>query len=264
MPDFLSAAKQAALEAGKMVKAEVKKQHKVYCKGGFDFATEVDRMSENLIREMISRLYPDHCFFCEEQVSGDGVPEDEILKNLGEYTWVVDALDGTTNFIRGIPQFAISVALLHHGQVQVGVVYDPSRDELFAAEAGKGATLNGEPIHVSTVVELKQSIMSYGFPASDLTLRSRTLDRVQRIAMEVGSVRVFNCAALLLCYVACGRTDFSWEEGLHLWDMAAGILLVREAGGCVSRIDGSDFTVFSRDNLAGNPQLHKAFLSAQA
>lgn len=263
MPDFLSVAREAALAAGALVRAEARKGHTVQCKGGFDFVTEVDGMSESLIRQTISKAFPGHGFFCEEQVSGGNVPEDEILRALPEYAWVVDALDGTTNFIRGIPQYAVSIALYHNGQPQVGVVYDPSREELFEAERGGGARLNGAAIHVSDTADMSQAIVSYGFPAADLTKRARTLERVERVAMKTGSMRIFNCAALLLCYVACGRTDLSWEEGLHLWDMAAGVLLVGEAGGLVSRIDGTPFDAYARENLAGNAALRDAFLAAQ-
>lgn len=262
MPDFLSTAKDAARRAGQLVLRESRSQHKVECKGGFDFVTEVDRMSEELIRSILISAFPEHGFFGEEQISGGSVSEDEALDALPDYAWIVDALDGTTNFIRGIPQYAISIALLHRGRPEVGVIYDPNRDELFSAQRGKGAWLNDQPIHVSDCRDMKNAIVSFGFPAADMERRALTMERISRIGMQVGSLRVFNCAALLLAYAACGRTDLSFEEGLHLWDMAAGILLVSEAGGQVSLLDGSPMDRHSRENLGGNTALREAFLAA--
>lgn len=260
MSEYRDIARQAALAAGEMIRGEVKKQHQVQCKGGFDFVTEVDRMSESLICSRLSQAFPTHGFFCEEQVSSADITERELLEQMPEYTWIIDALDGTTNFIRGIPQFAVSIALFHKGKPLVGVVYDPSRDELFEAEAGCGAYLNGVPIHVSQAAHFCDAIVSFGFPAVDLGLRSHTMSLLEKLSMKVGSVRIFNCAALLLCYAACGRTDLSFEEGIHLWDMAAGILIVQEAGGSALRMDGTALDRYARENLVGNPALVKAFL----
>lgn len=260
MPEELEVAKQAALSAGAMILSRVHSKHAVEQKSGFDFVTEVDRLSEDLIRGIIRQAFPDHDFFCEERVSCAMQSEDELLGRMEGSTWVIDALDGTTNSIRGIPQFVISIALVRDGRLEVGVVYDPSRNELFAARRGQGATLNGTPIHVSKETRMSQSILACGFPAANLEKRAHTMEKIQKLAMRDGSMRIFNCAALLLCYVACGRLDLSWEEGLHLWDMAAGVLLVREAGGTVSRADGSPFDLMSREHLAGNSDLHSAFL----
>lgn len=263
MSEFLSIAEKAALSAGELVRGHLQEQHVIQCKGGFDFVTEVDRLSEGHIRKIISDAFPTHGFFCEEQVSEETVDEKALLHRLEGYTWVIDALDGTSNFIRGIPQFAVSIALVHDGEVIAGVVYDPSRGELFSAEKGGGAMLNHKPIRVGQVRELKSAIVSFGFPAADFQKRSETLEMAKRIAMNVGSFRIFNCAALLLCYVAAGRTDLSFEQGLHLWDMAAGALMVKEAGGDVTCLNGSGFTIFSTENLAGNAVLRQQFLECQ-
>ena len=260
MSDFLRIAQEAAHGAGRLIIEHCHDKHKIENKIGFDFVTEIDQMSESFIREYISGAFPGHNFFCEEQVSGSGKDEETWLKELTGYTWVVDALDGTTNFIRGIPQFAVSIALVYQGEIIVGVVYDPTRDELFSAEKGQGAFLNGEPIHVSAREQLCDAIVSMGYPASDMTKRADTLERFAKIAMQIGSLRVFNCAAILLSYVACGRTDMTFEEGIHLWDMAAGILLIKEAGGKIAGIDGSEFTIYRKDNLAGNPALVDTFI----
>lgn len=252
---FLDVAKEAALSAGCMIRGETHRQHTVSRKQGFDFVTEVDRKSEEIIRGVIQSSFPDHGFFGEEQVSLDSRSEDELLDDAPEYLWVVDALDGTTNFIRGIPQYAISIALLHRGQIITGAVYDPSRDEMFAAARGQGATLNGQPIHVSPVEDLSDAILSFGYPASDMEMRRQTVERFNRLSPMLGSIRVFNCASLLLCYTACGRIDITFEQGIHLWDMAAGLLLVEEAGGTVRTAGGDPLTIHARGNLAGPDSL---------
>lgn len=257
MSCFLDVAEKAAKEAGKIVINHIHEKHIVENKAGFDFVTEIDKLSEKFIHDSISSAYPDHSFFCEEQMSSGTIDEDSYLKSLKGYTWIVDALDGTTNFIRGIPQFAISIALIFNCEIIVGVVYDPNRDELFSAEKGKGAFLNGQQIFVSEKTFLEDTILSLGFPASDLYKRADIMKKLTRISMKIGSLRVFNCASLLLCYVSCGRTDWTFEEGIHLWDMAAGILLVKEAGGTVLNIDGTPFSIFSKSNLAGNKEIIK-------
>ena len=265
MPDsYLDIAKKAALEAGAMIRAEKDRRHQVDRKSGFDFVTEVDKKSEEIIRNIILTAFPDHGFFGEEQVSQSGMPEDELLKKAGEYTWVVDALDGTTNFIRGIPQYAVSIALLHGQKLAAGAVYDPNRDELFSAAAGQGAYLNGKRIRVSDKTDFADAIVSFGFPAVDMEKRERTMKRFCAVAPLVGSARIYNCAALLLCYAACGRTELTFEEGIHLWDMAAGILLVREAGGEVRKLDGEELDIFARENLAGPRELVRKFTELTA
>ena len=257
---FLETAEAAARTAGQMIREETSRSHTVSCKQGFDFVTEVDRRSEEIVQNIIRTAYPDHSFFGEEQVSADPRPEDEVLDAAGENLWVVDALDGTTNFIRGIPQFAVSVALVQRGTITAGAVYDPSRDELFSAARGQGAFLNGRPIHVSRARSLSESILSFGFPASDMEKRSRTVERFLRVSPLLGSIRVFNCASLLLCYTACGRIDLTFEQGIHLWDMAAGLLLVEEAGGITCGLDGAPLSLHARENLAGPEPLVSALL----
>ena len=257
---FLETAKKAALSAGQMIREETSRPHTVSRKHGFDFVTEVDRRSEEIIRGIILSDFPGHSFFGEEEVSSGINPEDRILDEAGEYLWAVDALDGTTNFIRGIPQYAVSVALVRNGQIIAGAVYDPSRDELFSALRGQGATRNGQPIHVSGAETLQDAILSFGFPASDMEKRRQTIQRFNKLAPLLGSMRVFNCASLLLCYTACGRIDLTFEQGIHLWDMAAGLLLVEEAGGIALSLDGQPLTVHTRENLAGPEPLVRQFL----
>ena len=258
---FLEIAEQAAQSAGRMIREETHHPHTVSRKHGFDFVTEVDRRSEEIIRGIIRSAFPDHGFFGEEEVSSGSRPEDQILEEAGEYLWVVDALDGTTNFIRGIPQYAVSVALVRRGQILAGAVYDPNRDELFSALRGHGASLNGQPIRVSGAASLSDAILSFGFPASDMEKRRQTVRRFDRVSPLLGSLRVFNCASLLLCYTACGRIDLTFEQGIHLWDMAAGLLLIEEAGGITLDLDGRPLTVFARENLAGPEPLVRQFLA---
>ncbi len=258
---FLETARKAAWTAGRMIAENTASPHDVSRKNGFDFVTEVDRRSEEIIRGLIQDAFPDHGFFGEEQVSSDIRSEDRLLEEAPEYFWAVDALDGTTNFIRGIPQFSVSVALIRKGQIIAGAVYDPSRDELFSALRGHGAELNGRPIHVSGVTKLSDAILSFGFPASDMEKRKETVNRFLKLSPSLGSLRVFNCASLLLCYTACGRIDLTFEQGIHLWDMAAGLLLIEEAGGVLCALNGSPLDVHARENLAGPKILVKAMLA---
>ena len=258
---FLEIAEKASRSAGRMIREEANQPHTVSRKHGFDFVTEVDRRSEEIIRGIIRSAFPDHGFFGEEEVSSGSRSEDRILEEAGEYLWIVDALDGTTNFIRGIPQYAVSVALARRGRILAGAVYDPNRDELFSALRGHGASLNGQPIRVSDVASLSDAILSFGFPASDMEKRRQTVRRFDRVSPLLGSLRVFNCASLLLCYTACGRIDLTFEQGIHLWDMAAGLLLIEEAGGVALDLGGRPLTVFARENLAGPEPLVRQFLA---
>ena len=252
---FLKTAEEAARGAGRLILAHLNEKHQVENKSTFDFVTEVDRLSEDFIRGYILERFPDHHFFGEEQVSALGADESSLIEAFEGYTWVVDPVDGTTNFIRTIPQFAVSIGLVKDKELIAGAIYDPMRDELFSAEKDAGAFLNGKPMHVSTVREPEKCILGCGFPAADMQKRAETMANMQSLGMHLGSMRLYNCAAILLSYVACGRIDASFEQGIHLWDMAAGILLVKEAGGEVTEPDGSPVTVFSKSNLAGNKEL---------
>ncbi len=257
---------RAARAGGDVIREHLRDAHQVRAKAEFDFVTEVDALSEERIRAFLRESFPEHRFFGEESVSETPENETALLEAFrpDEYTWIVDALDGTTNFIRGIPQFCVSIALARGKELIAGAVYDVSRDEMFSAEAGKGAFCNGRPIHVSQAETLGQSIVSFGFPAAERAKRASTLQALERLSEEVGSVRIFNCAALLLCYAACGRTDASFERGIHIWDMAAGIVLVREAGGTVTRCDGGPFDILSRENAVSNGRIHARLLEAIA
>lgn len=258
MSVFLDTAREAARGAGRLILEHLDTAHTIDNKGGFDFVTETDKLSEDYIRGLISARFPEHHFFCEEQVSAMHEAESALIEKFSGYTWIVDALDGTTNFIRTIPQFAVSIGLAKDGEIIAGAIYDPLRDELFSAEKGKGAFLNGKPIRVSEVTEPEKCILAAGFPAADMQKRAETMRALGETGMRLGSLRVYNCAALILSYVACGRFDASFEQGLHLWDMAAGSLLIAEAGGTVECFDGSPFTLKTTEYRAANPALLRA------
>lgn len=257
---YLEVARDAARRAGSLLIQRHDAQHEVRGKTRFDFVTEMDELSEATIRAILLEAFPDHCILGEEEVARSGKDEAEFLRELDarQYLWVIDALDGTTNYIRGLPHFCISIALVHENQLCVGVVYDPTADELFSACRNQGAWLNEAPIRVSEASSPDCSILGMGFPAAELDKRRATMAALKHVEMDFVSLRVFNCAALLLCYVACGRLDASFEMGIHLWDMAGGVLIVREAGGSVTRFDGSDFDLLSRDNLSTNGRYHRA------
>ena len=216
--------------------------------------TAADRASETLIRERIRAQFPSH----------DVLGEEQGLKDSGsEYRWYVDPLDGTTNFAHGYPVFCVSMALEHRadgdGERIAGVVYDPTRDEMFTAEMGKGAQVDGKPIHVSKAAQLKECLLATGFP-SHKRHKNPNIHFYHQITLRTHGVRRAGSAALDLCNVACGRFDGFWEFNLNPWDTAAGVLIVEEAGGRVSRYDGSAFELNSRETLASNGLVHDALL----
>jgi myo-inositol-1(or 4)-monophosphatase len=207
-----------------------------------------------LIRERISKQFPSH----------DVLGEEQGLKDSGsEYRWYVDPLDGTTNFAHGYPVFCVSMALEHRsngtGERIAGVVYDPTRDELFSAEQGKGAQLNGVSIHVSKIALLKESLVATGFP-SRKRHQNPNIHFYHQITLHTHGVRRPGSAALDLCNVACGRFDGFWEFNLNPWDTAAGVLIIEEAGGKASRFDGAPFRIDSSETLASNGLIHNELL----
>jgi myo-inositol-1(or 4)-monophosphatase len=249
-----------AREAGALQMQFFHQKLKIEYKGEADLVTAADRASEALIRERIAKQFPSHDVLGEEQGLND---------RGGDYRWYVDPLDGTTNFAHGYPVFCVSLALEHLTSVDrsagragrriAAVVYDPARDELFAAEQGKGAQLNGQPIHVSKVAELKQCLVATGFP-SHKRHKNPNIYFYHQITLRTHGVRRAGSAALDLCNVACGRFDGFWEFNLNAWDTAAGVLIVEEAGGRVSRFDGSPFQLDSRETLASNGLVHEALM----
>ena len=220
-------------------------------KGEVDLVTEADRASEKLIVERLKAQWPQHGIVAEEGTRS------EID---AEYRWYVDPLDGTTNFAHSYPVFCVSIALARRdGQLEAGVLYDPTRDEMFAAERGQGATLNGRAIHVSKTKTLAESILGTGFP-SHKRHKNPNIFFYHHLTLRSHGVRRAGSAALDLANVSCGRYDGFWEFNLNPWDTAAGVLLVQEAGGKVTRFDGAPFRLDSREVLASNGLIHDELL----
>ena len=243
-----------AREAGALLMQYFHQGLKIEYKGDADLVTAADRASEALIRERIKKSFPTHDVLGEEQ---------GLTDQGGDYRWYVDPLDGTTNFAHGYPVFCVSMALEHRsvaeGQRVAGVVYDPTRDEMFTAERGKGAELNGKAIHVSKASQLKECLVATGFP-SHKRHKNPNIFFYHEITLRTHGVRRAGSAALDLCNVASGRFDGFWEFNLNPWDTAAGALIVEEAGGKVSRFDGAPFLLDSRETLASNGLVHDALV----
>jgi len=217
-------------------------------KGTADFVSEADHQSERLLRRELAKARPAYGFLMEE---GGAVPAAD-----GEHRWIIDPLDGTTNFLHGIPHFAISIALERAGEIVSGVIYDPCRDEMFWAEKGVGAFLNDRRLRVSGRRRLTEAVIGTGAPFAGHGDHPKFLAELTVVMAEVAGIRRLGAAALDLAYVAAGRYDGFWERGLQPWDVAAGILLVREAGGYVSEIEGGH-KIFEKESvLAANDHLH--------
>ncbi|MCS7157088.1 MAG: inositol monophosphatase [Blastocatellia bacterium] len=250
---MLDFAVETAREAGALLRDHFGRTVDVnYKSSPIDLVTEVDLLSESLIKERIAAHYPRHAILAEESGHQGGT---------SEYRWLIDPLDGTTNYAHGYPFFCVALALEYQGEIVLGVVYDPLREELFVAERGAGATLNGRPIRVSRTETLAQGLLATGFP---YTIRSRpdeSLAYFARFVKTAQAIRRDGSAVLDLCYLACGRFDGFWELGLKPWDMAAGALMVEEAGGRVTRFDGSPFRLYEPEILASNGRIHDEMIA---
>jgi myo-inositol-1(or 4)-monophosphatase len=252
---MLNFAIRVAQDAGRLLRDRVGTRINIGHKGAINIVTDVDLASEQLIREAIATHYPRHEVLAEEGGLGE---------SRSEYRWVVDPLDGTTNFAHGYPVFCVSIALECKGETILGVVYDPMRDELFTAERNGGAALNGRPIRVSKTDELMQSLLSTGFPYDIKTSKLTNLDHWANFAMNAQALRRDGAAALDLCYVACGRYDGFWELNLSPWDTAAGALIVEEAGGRVTDFSGNAFSNYKPQVLASNGLIHDRMMEVIA
>ncbi|MGB4703826.1 MAG: inositol monophosphatase family protein [Candidatus Saccharicenans sp.] len=249
--EFISVASEAAKEAGLYLLQNLNRKKDISYKGQIDLVTNFDRRSEEIIYERLRKAFPGHSFLAEEEIRQE---------RDSDYCWLVDPLDGTTNYAHGLPVFCVSIALVYRGEIIAGVVYDPCRDELFTAGRGRGAYLNGSQIRVSTTPELDRSLLATGFPYDVRTSPDNNLNYFSRFAVKAQAVRRLGSAALDLCYVACGRFDGYWEMKLKPWDLAAGALLVEEAGGRVTDFQGNTF-VFSCPNIvASNGLIHSSML----
>ncbi len=230
-------------------------QLQVSLKGPGNFVSTADLKAERILRQELSKARPDYSFLMEE--SGASAGKD------GEHRWIVDPLDGTTNFLHGLPHFCISIALERAGDIVAGVVYDPIKDELFWGEKGIGSFLNDRRLRVSSRRQLSQALVATGTPYGQRSDgRPRYLRQLDSLMDQVGDIRRMGSAALDLAYVAAGRFDGYWEYGLSAWDIAAGLLLVREAGGYASEPSGEGDPLLSGDILAANDHLHGALKAA--
>jgi myo-inositol-1(or 4)-monophosphatase len=229
VPDYLTLCEQAARAGGEALLSWVGR-FAVHEKGPSDLVTEADFAAQEAIRKVVVAACPDHAFLSEE---GDASPPLDR-----GYCWIVDPLDGTTNYVHGVPHFAVSVALAHNGSPLVGVIFDPRNNECFSAQRGRGALLNGEPIRTSGVTDIARALVAASF-AAHVDFPSREIDQFLAASLKCQSVRRTGSAALNLAYVACGRFDAFWALSTKAWDVAAGVLLVEEAGGVVTSQDGS-------------------------
>ncbi len=250
---MLQVAVDAALEAGKFLIANVGKIKSIERKGGQEtnLVTEVDKKAEQIIIGRIKEKYPDHDFLGEESGSA---------KITSDYRWIIDPLDGTINYTHGVPVICVSIALEHNGEIEVGVVYDPNLNELFTAEKGKGARLNNQKIQVSKTTRLIESLIVTGFPYDIRDNPDPVLSHFRNFLTEAQALRRPGSAAMDLCYVSAGRFDGFWEGLLNPWDMAAGVLMVTEAGGKWTDFRGLPTTVYGKQMLATNGLIHDKML----
>jgi myo-inositol-1(or 4)-monophosphatase len=253
MHPMLNTAVKAARKAGSIInRASLDLDLvKVASKGRSDFVTEVDRAAEQAIVDVLQKAYPDHAVLAEE--SG--------ARGHSEYTWIVDPLDGTTNFIHGFPQYAVSIALRHREHITQAVVYDPTRNELFTATRGRGAFMNERRIRVSRRTRLSECLIGTGFPFRSFDQLDAYLRMFRSVTEHTAGVRRPGAAALDLAYVAAGRLDGFWEIGLSSWDMAAGSLLILEAGGLVSDFDGEPDYLAQGRIVCGAPKIFPQLLA---
>ena len=222
---------------------------KVNEKSPNDFVTEVDQAAEQAIIDVLHQAYPDHAFLCEESGASAN------LNDQNEFVWIIDPLDGTTNFIHGFPQYCVSIALQHRGQITQAVVYDPTRNDLFTATKGAGSYLNDKRLRVSKRDRLADGLIGTGFPYRDMESLEQYIDMFRIMAQRCAGLRRPGAAALDLAYVAAGRLDGFFEKGLKPWDMAAGALLVTEAGGIVGTFEGESDYLYRGDAIAGTPKV---------
>jgi myo-inositol-1(or 4)-monophosphatase len=251
-PLFLATAVEAVLRAGSIQVAHLGTDLKIDKKGAIDLVTEVDVAVERMFRDLVAARFPDHVVLAEE-LGGEVLPT-------GRPCWVFDPLDGTTNYAHGLPIFASSLALEIDGEVVVGAVYDPTRRELFTATRGGGAYLNGVPMRVSSNATLIDALLVTGFPYTIHHDRGDLVSLFSAFLAEAQAVRRLGSAALDLCYVAAGRMDAYWEQHLKPWDMAAGALLLTEAGGRITALDGGPFDIHKGQLMASNGVLHDQLL----
>jgi myo-inositol-1(or 4)-monophosphatase len=249
--DFAEVGIEVAREAGRLLRDRFRTEFTISHKGTVNLVTEVDLAAEDLIVSRIRKAFPTHSILAEErhnQTRGGGI------------VWVIDPLDGTTNYAHGYPVFSVSIGLEIAGEVEWGAVFDPARDEMFSARRGRGATCNGLELHVSRTASLGASLLATGFPY-DIQIDSlNNLDNFCAFAPRTQGIRRAGSAAIDLCYVAAGRFDGFWELKLNPWDCAAGSLIVKEAGGAVTNFSGDPASIYGREIVASNGLIHREML----
>jgi myo-inositol-1(or 4)-monophosphatase len=274
--NFLKTAVQAAQVAGAIQRRNLGKVHSIQFKGEINLVTEIDKACEEKIVKRISKEYPDHEILTEESgmiVRGGRLPSgaNDEASNIrwgarGESgiapRWIIDPLDGTTNYAHGYPLFCVSIGLEHKGKIILGVVYEPNMDQLFIGVQGRGATLNGKKIRVSKISILKRALLATGF-AYSIQEKGKTennLNHFKNFIMNAQAVRRDGVAAIDLCYVACGRFDGFWEMDLWPWDISAASLILQEAGGRVTMFDGAPLDIYGKEIMASNGKIHDEML----
>ncbi len=255
MHPMLNIAVRAARRAGSIINRAALDGGglKVTSKRAKDFVTQIDQAAEQAIIDIVRKSYPEHGLLAEES----GASQEDA-----EFVWIIDPLDGTTNFIHGFPQYCVSIGIRHRGALTHAVIYDPVRNELFTASKGSGAYLNDRRIRVSTLTKFGDALVGTGFPFKELTRLDLYTRQLQTMMKTCAGVRRAGAAALDLAYVACGRLDAFWELGLSPWDMAAGALLIQEAGGLVADLKGEQTFLESGDIATATPKVFTALLEA--
>jgi len=250
---MLETAMEAARQAGAVLTRYAQSGFHVEYKSVINLVTEADHAAEQCVIDCIRTQYPAHGFLAEERGRVD--------QEQSPYVWIIDPLDGTTNFAHGFPAYCVSIGLEYQGQSVLGVVCDPTRDELFSAIRGGGAHLNGHPIHVSQTAILDQALLVTGFAYDIRETQQNNLDHFVRFALRAQGIRRTGSAALDLCYVAAGRFDGFWEVKLNPWDMAAGTVILKEAGGQITNLRGDAHSLYGQELVASNGHIHAAMLS---
>lgn len=252
MHPLLNIAIKGARRAGNVIMRHLDRLERltVEAKGRSDYVSEVDRLAEAEIIRTLRSAYPDHGIVAEETGRLPG----------NDYLWIVDPLDGTTNFLHGYPQFAVSIALQHKGRLEQAVVFDPHKNELFTASRGHGAQINERRIRVSRVTDMRYALLGTGFPFRSNHYLEEWIATLRRLTMRSSGIRRAGSAALDLAHVACGRFDGFWEFGLSVWDIAAGCLLIQESGGIISDFSGTQEFMKNGNVVCGNPKIYEELL----
>ena len=241
-----------ARDAGNLLKGKFNSKLEIHYKGEINLVTEADKMSEDLIIEAINSSFPDHGILSEESPAQN---------SQAKMRWIIDPLDGTTNYAHGYPVFCVSIALEKEGVIVLGIIYDPLREDMFVAERGKGAYLNSKKLKVSKTATLSRSILATGFPYDIRVSKDNNLNYFNLMVMEAQAIRRAGAAALDIAYLACGRFDGFWELKLMPWDMAAGCLMVEESGGVISDMIGGRWDISLPNVLVSNGLIHEQMIS---